>query len=170
MAAPLSGTPKPAAAATMATPLSGAALAAAALAARKSDAAIQGQFKKRSPLSKAMKSSGTALPAAACAPLAGMPAASMASLPAEVMSVSVCSVDKAELPPKSPPVAPSPSPPALWVSVACDDASDDEDEVLVPKTPPAAIKTTALVDAPVMLVAASSILCSGGLVPPLATS
>jgi hypothetical protein len=110
MAAPLSGAPMPAAEATMTTPLSSAALAVAALAARKSDAAIQGQFKKRSHLSKAMKSPDTALPAAASAPLVSMPAASMAYLSAEVMSVSMCSLDKAELPPKTPPVAPSPSP------------------------------------------------------------
>jgi hypothetical protein len=62
----------------MAAPLSGAALAAAALAARKSDAAIQGQLKKRSLLSKAVNSLGTA---AASAPLTGMLAASSASLP-----------------------------------------------------------------------------------------
>jgi hypothetical protein len=108
--------------------------------------------------------------AAASAPLAGMPAASTTSPPAEVLSLPVCSVDKAELPRKTPLVAPSSSAPALWVSDACDDESDDGNEVLVPKTPPAATKTVVLVDAPMMLVAASSVLGSSGMVPPMATS
>jgi hypothetical protein len=72
--------------------------------------------------------------------------------------------------PKTPPAALSLSAPVLWVSAACDDTSNDDDGMLVPKMPPAANKTAAVVDVPVMLVTASSVLGSGGLVPPMAAS
>jgi hypothetical protein len=55
---------------------------------------------------------------------AGMTTASAASPPAEFPSLPLCSVDEAELRPKTPPVALSSLAPDLWVSADNNDESD----------------------------------------------
>jgi hypothetical protein len=83
-----------------------------------------------------------------------MPAALVASPPADVLSLPLCLVDETELPPKTLPIAPSSPAPILWVNAAYDDDDESDVEVLAPQTPPAATMT-ANVDALGMLLAAS---------------